>query len=840
MKILVSRGLKSSDKDFEEVEHTEIESYLKRYKNCYERTQPCYDIDPEGERFQNRAYVDIDGKCAVGTNGPTFADRDDMYRDILKTALTELGFKRTDYALMSSSQLPKYSYRIHFKYLHGSKHAIQKFVIETIYPKLQEAFKIYIPLHLNISKDNKDIDASHLNLDSSVYNPKGRKMRMWNSSKDGEVRPLVIINGASVIDTLLTYIPEESKALPEPEIKEPEVVKKEFKKRNGNERLPALPEEVAILREVLDNVNPAHFDYEPDWFLFGQILYNLGCDYEVFREYSQKSKKFNEESCRTKWNLYRETSASDNTLWWWLKNDNEAKFKELQHKQKNFWKLICVPNHANTASYFYNIKPHAYAYHPSLGWYIALPSNAWEYSKDTPKQILSDITTTITKEIRHYKRQIDSSSEDEEEVSKLIGTNKFELKIGMASFVEGTTKFVSNDYMNHNLPNLIDESRYLFAFKNKVVDLKTMEVRNIRPDDYICINTGYDYPEFVKQEDKDEVNMILWSIWENWEVIDYVMRTIALCLCGMRIHEEFYIWTGSGGNGKGVLADLVKRAFGGEDGYYITIPSTLITKPTESKNATNSKLVDSKGKRIMMASEPSDKEQIQIDEVKRWTGNDAITARRLYKDDITFKLQAGLFIQANTIPKMSKLDGNALTRRLRCIPFPFDFKDDDEVIEGTNMRPKDPQLKVRINEDDRLRDAFILMLLELYPTITESPKMPKMVADKTSEYIDGNNKVKEWLYEYYEKVPITEKKYWIGSRELRQRYLFDTGMPESYCDKTTFKEHLGYCGVEEKRTSSFSYTNAEGVVVEQKCGMYWLGLKRKDEEGNARRRLLEP
>ena len=835
MKICITRGLLSSDKNYEEVPVAEIEAYLKKHRNCYERTFPLAEAEDD-ERKLNRVYVDLDGRTNPTMSGGEFADYDDNMMEVLKSAMVKLGV--SEYAMMSSSQKPKLSYRIHFKNLHGTKPAIEHYIRNTLYPVFQEAFSLYVPLTIDTPTKG---DETQLNLDTAIYNPRGRKMRMCGSSKDNENRPLNIVNDATIQDTLITYIPPTSTLLPEPQLQlqpQPKLIEpKQFKKRTGD-RLPPLPDELVVLREVLDAISPSHFDYEPDWFMFGQILFNLGCDYSVFQEYSAKSPKFNEDAIKQKWSLYRETSASDNTLWWWLKNDDPEAFKTLQHKQTNFWKLIGVPNHANTATYFYNAKPHAYAFHQALGWYVSTPSGVWDYSKDPPKCLLSDITQTITKDIKHYGRQIDITSRAEEDEERMKQIRKFEFQIGCAGFVEGAVKFISNDYILPTLEKMMDENKHLFAFKNKVVDLRTGDVRDIRPTDYICINTGYDYPEVVDKDAMKKVKEILWSIWEDQPTIDYVLKTISLCLCGLRIHEEFYIWTGAGGNGKGLLALLVMIAFGGKEGYYHPVPASVLTKPSDGKNATNSSIAMAKGKRVMMATEPDDKDQIQIAALKEMTGGDPITARQLYKDPITFTLQCGIFIQANTIPKMSKLDANALTRRLRCIPFPFDFKDEDDVVEGTNMRVKDTSLKQMILEDTKLRDAFIRLLLDIYPTITEAPKMTKMVADKTSEYIDGNNKVKAWLWEYYERTSASDKKYWMGSQELRQRFFIDTGMPETHCDKQTFKDHMSYCGVEEKRCPNFKFQDESGDDVERKGGMYWLGLKRKEDESSGRRRLI--
>jgi len=47
---------------------------------------------------------------------------------------------------------------------------------------------------------------------------------------------------------------------------------------------------------------------------------------------------------------------------------------------------------------------------------------------------------------------------------------------------------------------------------------------------------------------------------------------------------------------------------------------------------------------------------------------------------------------------------------------------------------------------------------------------------------------------------------------------------------------MGYCGIEEKRCPNFKVKDGDDEI-DRKGGMYWLGLKRKEDEGT-RRRLM--
>jgi len=122
--IEITRGLYGSDRKYEEIGIEEVEEYLKKNKNCYER--------PNRER--SRVYIDIDGKIREEMEESEYKILDETITFILKNL--EIG----EYSLMCSSnyEYKKLSYRITMIKKYGSKKNIKRYVEEEILNKIEE------------------------------------------------------------------------------------------------------------------------------------------------------------------------------------------------------------------------------------------------------------------------------------------------------------------------------------------------------------------------------------------------------------------------------------------------------------------------------------------------------------------------------------------------------------------------------------------------------------------------------------------------------------------------------------------------------------------------------
>ena len=129
-------------------------------------------------------------------------------------------------------------------------------------------------------------------------------------------------------------------------------------------------------------------------------------------------------------------------------------------------------------------------------------------------------------------------------------------------------------------------------------------------------------------------------------VRNYTLRFLSKCLSGENRDEGFYIWTGSGGNGKSKLIELMQLVLGE---YAGGLPVSLITKSRASSNSATPEMERTKGLRLVVMQEPEANESINIGLMKELTGGDMITARQLYHEPMEFKPQFKLAVCTNNL-----------------------------------------------------------------------------------------------------------------------------------------------------------------------------------------------
>ena len=832
--ISITRGLHSSDKECVDVPLSIIESYLIKNVNCYERTLPT----ERNPSLLNRAYVDLDGYAG------NISESD--FDELCDTIKSKLGFGLDHcVALMEASQYGhnkdglynKLSFRINFIKKHGSKNAIKSFVLTDIMPVIKALLDEVIPVVLD-----KDIEglSQYLSIDTGVYNPKGRKMRLWNSNKDGECRPNKLVGDASIIDTLITYIPDDSEALIEPmeEVSAPKAKKVRLPDESQTTSNPAPLEEsdeasekVELIRKVLMSRNPKRCETYEGWIRTGMILFNEKLPLELWDTWSKQSKKYKAGECAVKWRTLTQGQLSQATLWRELKEDNPIVFSEMCQTRNDFWELLCSRNHADTARYFYNMKPDAYLFNENLGWFQLLKSSVWKrYDKKAPSGLTLDINETMKKVIKENWSFIDINQTDDKTKAKIKGCSGFSCDVGNKTFVDGICSFLPSIYNDDELEKKMDESRHLFAFADKVIDLEKDVVRDITPSDYVSLHTGYKFPTVSRPSVRKEIMATLRSMWDDDEMVQYMLRVIASNLHGRKKFEEFYIWTGKGGNGKGLLSELVKRAYGD---YYHSIPSECLTKQNDKRDAPNPPIANAKSKRFIQAQEPEGEAKLQVGFIKEFTGGDEITARALYANPVKFVPQGGLFLQCNVLPKVSNLDGGIM-RRLKVQHFPHQFV---KVPTEPHHRPINTELKDKISKSDEWRDEFMMILLETFKTIGKDLNPPKRVIEATNCYMNDNDVVKGWLEENYTVIKDdTDKKYLLSQKELLEHfYECKPELKVSVGDRK-FKQMMELNGLEYIRMKNdftslvWSELDNGFKMDKRKAGTFYGFLERKREQ----------
>lgn len=209
-------------------------------------------------------------------------------------------------------------------------------------------------------------------------------------------------------------------------------------------------------------------------------------------------------------------------------------------------------------------------------------------------------------------------------------------------------------------PDDLDHSPALLNVRNGTLDLDTMTLRPHDPADLLTKVTRAAYRPEARSVEWDT---FLTQVMPDAEERGYLQRVIGQALYG-RVEEHLLpLLIGTGANGKGVTYGAILHALG--DYGAVVAPELLLTKRNEG---IPTELMDLRGARLAVASETNEGRKLDEATMKRLTGGDPITARRLYRDPVTFTPTHTLLYVTNDAPEV-RADAPAVWRRLRVIPF---------------------------------------------------------------------------------------------------------------------------------------------------------------------------
>lgn len=564
--------------------------------------------------------------------------------------------------------------------------------------------------------------------------------------------------------------------------------------------------------ELITIMNHIDLDDFETWRNTYFIFINENLPLNIFHEYSKKSHKYDEQKNN---DILKSVKPIDNgltikTLYYYLQRDNNKVFLELQKKKHNILELARnLSCQIKFAEFYYDLEPNKYKKSNLTGWYEYNKNNIL-ISRGTkyPKSLLNDFSSKMQHIFHDCLKNLKIPNRDDfkNEGDYIVKKTLYEEAIktytkalsisGHSTFCEGCIKFLEHLYTDDTLDDKLDSNNNLIAFDDKVYDIKINGFRNIEPTDYITLTCKRNAPINKYLDKQKYIKQLLYNIFENNEVVEYWLKIIGLSLFTNK-YESLYILTGKGGNGKGLLFDLLKNCIGD---YYYQAENTFLTGMTKSGNA-NPTLAGCKGVRILSVSEPNNGTEtcaLNCDFIKSLTGRDVITTRKLFCDNIKYTPQFNVFLQCNDMPCVKKLD-NGMTRRLKVINYPFQFVENPI---NPNDRKVNIKLKDEFKEDNELQDAFIQLLFKYaHEHINEeSIIQPESVKESLNNYIEENNPIKTFLEETFIITKNNDDRYLCS--EFTK--LYNSVMVEKL-SPTKINKDMTFNGFEIKKSNGLRY-----------------------------------
>lgn len=199
------------------------------------------------------------------------------------------------------------------------------------------------------------------------------------------------------------------------------------------------------------------------------------------------------------------------------------------------------------------------------------------------------------------------------------------------------------------------------AKHGEVVERDTI-LRKAKPEDMVLLNTEVEY--------NSEAKSAAWDSYLDTFLPDLTYRRFVRKVMGYSIMGEnpqrlIVFLQGGTSTGKSTLINAIEAAMGG---YATTVaPNALFREKQDAGPAPE--MVDALPKRVIFASEVGSHNRLHADVIKRVTGQDKVSVRRLYANEmVTRRPMFTPVIATNSMPTIQDGDA-ALWRRLLVLPF---------------------------------------------------------------------------------------------------------------------------------------------------------------------------
>jgi P4 family phage/plasmid primase-like protien len=392
------------------------------------------------------------------------------------------------------------------------------------------------------------------------------------------------------------------------------------------------------------------------------------------------------------------------------------------------------------------------------------------YSTETNKWLRDGNLHYTKQKIRLLLDDIPNLTNDKNERDYII--NKIE-RSGFPPSIAAELKLIANEIHE----NIFDANPLLMGVQNGVIDLSTGEFRPGKVEDYITRMVGVPYVSTATCPLFEQVAYEIMG--ENMELHDYLQMLMGYICLGHNPDQIFVIMQGRGDNGKSLLLNIIELMLGN---YATSLP--LATVVDTGRETVGDDLMSLVGYRTFIARELKKEQKLHAAKLKLITGNDTVSARRLYGHPETIRVRGVPIIGTNEIPQITD-SSNGLWRRMRLMPFTYIAED----------AKKDPDLIIKLMPE--LPGILNWSLKGFNKYQAGLFKEPKIMLDMKQNLRDDRSPLEMFIFSHY--IKSSEVK--VGSKELHDQYLewINKTANAPYMSQIAFSKALVNLGIEKFR-----------------------------------------
>jgi putative DNA primase/helicase len=314
------------------------------------------------------------------------------------------------------------------------------------------------------------------------------------------------------------------------------------------------------------------------------------------------------------------------------------------------------------------------------------------------------------------------------ELGRSLGEGKRQLC--KASVTRGAESFARADPTHAVDGSIWDSNAMLLGTPLGTVELKSGQLRNADPNDYITKLTTHS-PE--------EGEPTLWlkflheALGGDADIIAFLQRWCGYCLTGLTSEHALFFIYGPGGNGKSVFINTISAILGD---YAVNAAMETFTASKFDRHSTELAMLA--GARMVTASETEEGRSWAEARIKQLTGGDPITARYMRQDNFTYRPQFKLMIAGNHAPSLRNVD-DAMRRRFNIVPF--------------TAKPAKPDLGLEEKLRAELPQILSWAIAGCLDWQANGLVPPPKIAAATADYFDSQDLLGQWIDENCELAP---------------------------------------------------------------------------------------
>lgn len=232
-------------------------------------------------------------------------------------------------------------------------------------------------------------------------------------------------------------------------------------------------------------------------------------------------------------------------------------------------------------------------------------------------------------------------------------------------------------------PSDFDRDPMLLNVQNGTIDLRTGKLAPHSREDNLTKLAPVIFDETATCP---RWNQFLGEIFDSEDLRSFVQRTVGYCLTGDVGEHAFFIFHGTGANGKSVFVETLNAILGD---YFVGARSeTLLCKKDHDGGRASPDIARLKGARFVAANETPNGAKLDEALVKELCGGDTLTARHLYGEPFDFRPQLKIALRTNYKPRISGGD-EGIWRRIKLTPF----------SKTIPLELRDPNLQVKLRSE---------------------------------------------------------------------------------------------------------------------------------------------